>query len=166
MHCMGVRGGGRKRTLSNTTRAPRGPRVPGAASRQDGFRPPLTCAEETTRGKKMETTTETPTQSPINTGNPGADALPSLDQPITIREIMEAGVHFGHQTRRWNPKMKNFIFGARNGIHIIDLQQTVRAFTRAYKFLLNTVAAGRPVLFVGTKKQAQEVIRDEAARSS
>jgi small subunit ribosomal protein S2 len=114
----------------------------------------------------METTeTESPiTAAPVPFLPPSGDA-PSLDTPITIREMMEAGVHFGHQTKRWNPKMKSFIFGARNGIHIIDLQQTVRAFTRAYNFLVQTVAAGRPVLFVGTKKQAQEVIRDEAARS-
>jgi len=88
----------------------------------------------------------------------------TLDTPITIREMMEAGVHFGHQTKRWNPKMKSYIFGARNGIHIIDLQQTVRAFNRAYRFLVSTVASGRSVLFVGTKKQAQEVMRDEALR--
>ena len=90
--------------------------------------------------------------------------MASFDTPITIRDMMEAGVHFGHQTKRWNPKMKSYIFGARNGIHIIDLQQTVRAFTRAFNFLVQTVGAGRPVLFVGTKKQAQEIIRDEAAR--
>lgn len=88
----------------------------------------------------------------------------ALDQPITIREMMEAGVHFGHQTKRWNPKMKSYIFGARNGIHIIDLQQTVRAFNKAYRFLVSTVSSGRSVLFVGTKKQAQEVMRDEALR--
>ena len=87
------------------------------------------------------------------------------DTPITIREMMEAGVHFGHQTKRWNPKMKSYIFGARNGIHIIDLQQTVRAFKRAYNFLVSTIAQGRSVLFVGTKKQAQEVIREEALKA-
>jgi small subunit ribosomal protein S2 len=87
------------------------------------------------------------------------------DTPITIREMMEAGVHFGHQTKRWNPKMKSYIFGARNGIHIIDLQQTVRAFKRAYNFLVSTIAQGRSVLFVGTKKQAQEVIREEAKKA-
>src|SRR5213082_1291608 len=110
----------------------------------------------------METATESPTPS-----SPSADTQQPApgDAPITIREMMEAGVHFGHQTKRWNPKMKSYIFGARNGIHIIDLQQTVRAFTRAFNFLVQTVAAGRPVLFVGTKKQAQEIIRDEAARS-
>src|SRR6266540_272258 len=114
----------------------------------------------------METTTETETPSlPLAPpGGGGGQPAPS-DAPITIREMMEAGVHFGHQTKRWNPKMKRFIFGARNGIHIIDLQQTVRAFKRAYNFLVSTVAGGRSVLFVGTKKQAQEVMRDEAARS-
>jgi small subunit ribosomal protein S2 len=114
----------------------------------------------------METTTETETPSLplVPPGGGGGQPSPS-DAPITIREMMEAGVHFGHQTKRWNPKMKSFIFGARNGIHIIDLQQTVRAFKRAYNFLISTVAGGRSVLFVGTKKQAQEVMRDEAARS-
>jgi small subunit ribosomal protein S2 len=91
---------------------------------------------------------------------------PSPDSPLTMREMMEAGVHYGHQTKRWNPKMKQFIYGARNGVHIIDLQFSVRAFRRAFNFLVNTVATGKPVLFVGTKKQAQDVIREEAARSS
>ena len=111
----------------------------------------------------MEAETQTGSSSATSLSAP-ADQT-SFDTPITIREMMEAGVHFGHQTKRWNPKMKSFIFGARNGIHIIDLQQTVRAFTRAFNFLVQTVAQNRPVLFVGTKKQAQEIIRDEAARS-
>jgi small subunit ribosomal protein S2 len=85
--------------------------------------------------------------------------------PITMRQLLEAGVHFGHQTKRWNPKMRPFIFGARNGIHIIDLQHTVKLFNRAHKFLVDTVAAGEAVLFVGTKKQAQEVIQEEAKRA-
>jgi small subunit ribosomal protein S2 len=87
------------------------------------------------------------------------------EPPITMRQLLEAGVHFGHQTKRWNPKMRPFIFGARNGIHIIDLQHTVKLFNRAYQFLVNTAANGDPVLFVGTKKQAQEVIQEEAKRS-
>jgi small subunit ribosomal protein S2 len=91
---------------------------------------------------------------------------PSLDAPLTMREMMEAGVHYGHQTKRWNPKMKPFIYGARNGVHIIDLQYSVKAFRRAFDFLVNTVASGKPVLFVGTKKQAQDVIREEAGRSN
>jgi small subunit ribosomal protein S2 len=84
--------------------------------------------------------------------------------PITMRQLLEAGVHFGHQTKRWNPKMRPFIFGARNGIHIIDLQHTVKLFNKAFKFIVDTVSAGDPVLFVGTKKQAQDVIQEEAKR--
>lgn len=83
----------------------------------------------------------------------------------TMREMLEAGVHFGHQTNRWNPKMKPYIFGARNGIYIIDLQQTVHMFSKAYRFLLDTVANGQKVLFVGTKKQAQEVVLEQANRA-
>lgn len=83
---------------------------------------------------------------------------------ITMKQLLEAGVHFGHQTRRWNPKMKPYIFGARNGIYIIDLQKTVRLFKRAYSFVQETTASGNSVLFVGTKKQAQEAIQEEASR--
>jgi len=83
---------------------------------------------------------------------------------VTMKEMLEAGVHFGHQTRKWNPKMKKYIFGARNGIYIIDLQQTVRMFREAYDFIVNTVAGGKSVLFVGTKKQAREAIYEEANR--
>ena len=75
-----------------------------------------------------------------------------------MRELLEAGVHFGHQTKRWNPKMKPFIFGARNGIYILDLQQTVRMFRTAYDFITDTVANNKSVLFVGTKDQAREYI--------
>ncbi len=84
---------------------------------------------------------------------------------VTIRELLEAGVHFGHQTRRWNPKMKKYIFGARNGIYIIDLQQTVKMFRTAYDFIVKTTAKGESVLFVGTKKQASESIYEEANRA-
>jgi small subunit ribosomal protein S2 len=83
---------------------------------------------------------------------------------VTMKELLEAGVHFGHQTKRWNPKMKQYIFGARNGIYIIDLQKTVRMFKTAYDFITETVTTGRPVLFVGTKKQAREAIYEEANR--
>jgi small subunit ribosomal protein S2 len=83
---------------------------------------------------------------------------------ITMKELLEAGVHFGHQTKRWNPKMKPYIFGARNGIYIIDLQKTVRMFRTAYDFIIDTVAKGQSVLFVGTKKQAREAIYEEANR--
>lgn len=83
---------------------------------------------------------------------------------LTMKELLEAGVHFGHQTKRWNPKMKPYIFGARNGIYIIDLQKTVRMFKIAYDFVVETVANGKSVLFVGTKKQAKESIYEEANR--
>ncbi len=83
---------------------------------------------------------------------------------VTMKELLEAGVHFGHQTKRWNPKMKPFIFGARNGIYIIDLQKTVRMFRDVYDFVVDTVANGKSVLFVGTKKQAKETILEEANR--
>ncbi|HKF19511.1 MAG TPA: 30S ribosomal protein S2 [Candidatus Dormibacteraeota bacterium] len=83
---------------------------------------------------------------------------------VTLKQLLEAGVHFGHQTSRWNPKMKPYIFTARNGIHIIDLQKTVRLLDDALAFVKNVAESGRPVLFVGTKKQAQETIQTEAAR--
>ena len=83
---------------------------------------------------------------------------------VTMKELLEAGVHFGHQTKRWNPKMKPYIFGARNGIYIIDLQKTVRMFKTAYDFVVDTVVGGKSVLFVGTKKQARESIYEEANR--
>ncbi len=84
---------------------------------------------------------------------------------VTMKDLLEAGVHFGHQTKRWNPKMKPYIFGARNGIYIIDLQKTVRMFKDAYDFLTDTAAEGRTVLFVGTKKQARDAVYEEANRS-
>jgi small subunit ribosomal protein S2 len=83
---------------------------------------------------------------------------------ITMKQLLEAGVHFGHQTRRWNPKMDRYIYMERNGIYIIDLQQTVKKFDDAYAFIKEVVAGGKGVLFVGTKKQAQETIKDEAKR--
>jgi small subunit ribosomal protein S2 len=83
---------------------------------------------------------------------------------VTMRQLLEAGVHFGHQTRRWNPKMKRFIFGERNGIYIIDLQKTMTAIETTYAFLRESVAKGGNVLFVGTKKQAQETIKTQAER--
>ncbi len=73
---------------------------------------------------------------------------------VTMKQLLEAGVHFGHQTRRWNPKMEPYIYGERNGIHIVDLRQTLEQVQRAYDFVRDTVAAGGSVLFVGTKKQA------------
>lgn len=84
---------------------------------------------------------------------------------ISMKQLLEAGVHFGHQTRRWNPKMKKYIFTERNGIYIIDLQKTVKKVDEAFNFVKNLAQDGGKVLFVGTKKQAQDTIRDEAIRS-
>lgn len=83
---------------------------------------------------------------------------------VTMKQLLEAGVHFGHQTRRWNPKMKEYIFTERNGIYIIDLQKTVKKIEEAYNFVRNLSAEGGRILFVGTKKQAQESIQEEAQR--
>src|SRR6188508_1202599 len=83
---------------------------------------------------------------------------------VTMKQLLDSGVHFGHQTRRWNPKMKRYILTERNGIYIIDLQQTLSYIDRAYEFVKETVAHGGSILFVGTKKQAQEAIADEAGR--
>ena len=83
---------------------------------------------------------------------------------VTMKELLEAGVHFGHQTRRWNPKMKRFIYAGRNGIYIIDLHQTLRRLDDAYKFIRETAASGGKLLFVGTKKQARDSVRENAER--
>ncbi|MGC9044325.1 MAG: 30S ribosomal protein S2, partial [Myxococcota bacterium] len=85
---------------------------------------------------------------------------------ISLKEMLEAGVHFGHQTRRWNPKMRPYIFGERNGIHILDLQKTQALFDTAYNFIVETVGNGHKVLFVGTKRQAADVIKNEAIRAN
>ena len=84
---------------------------------------------------------------------------------ITMKELLEAGVHFGHQTKRWNPKMKEYIFGERNGIYIIDLQKTLKMFKAASKYITDLCASGKTVLFVGTKRQAQDAIAEEANRA-
>ena len=84
---------------------------------------------------------------------------------VSMKSLLEAGSHFGHQTNRWNPKMKPYIFTARNGIHILDLQKTIVGLTSAYHFVVETVAAGGKILFVGTKKQAQEAVAEEVTRA-
>lgn len=94
----------------------------------------------------------------------GADVADG-DLPIGLRAMIESGAHFGHQTRRWNPKMKPYIYGARNGIHIIDLDQTVHYFKRAYQFVVDAVSRGGHVLFIGTKRQSAEVIVEQATRA-
>ncbi|WP_428261415.1 30S ribosomal protein S2 [Haliangium sp.] len=93
----------------------------------------------------------------VTTGSP--------QNPISLRALLEAGVHFGHNTGRWNPKMRPYIFGARNGIHIIDLQQTVPLFRQAFQAVIDVCASGEKILFVGTKKQAADVIQEEAGRA-
>jgi small subunit ribosomal protein S2 len=85
--------------------------------------------------------------------------------PLPLRSLLDAGVHFGHQTKRWNPKMRPFIYGSRNSIHIVDLDQTVRLFKRAYDFIVDAVGRGGHVLFVGTKRQAQDIVQEEARRA-
>ncbi len=95
---------------------------------------------------------------------PPEDGLIQEEGTVTMKALLEAGVHFGHQTRRWNPRMKNYIFATRNGIHIIDLQQTLGLLEGACEFISEVVASGRDALFVGTKRQAQETIVTEAQR--
>src|SRR5690606_15636569 len=104
--------------------------------------------------------TATPTAEPQAAAAAVEAALPG-DNNIDLRNLIEAGVHFGHQTRRWNPKMRPYIYGARSGIHIIDLDQTVQLFRRAYDFVSERVARGGHILFVGTKRQAQEVVAEQ-----
>ena len=100
-----------------------------------------------------------------NTNNdPATDATESKDYPVSMRQLLESGVHFGHQTRRWNPKMDKFIYTSRNDIHVIDLQQTVELIKDAYNYVKKTVEEKGVILFVGTKKQAQDAIESEAAR--
>ena len=109
---------------------------------------------------------------PAAAGGPTAAAPPATEarpapvmEPITMKSLLESGVHFGHQTRRWNPKMRRYIFTQRNGIHIIDLQQTMGLISGAYRAMVEIAANGGKVLFVGTKKQAQDVIANEADRT-
>src|SRR5512138_773939 len=97
--------------------------------------------------------------------NQGAMPPARGEHPLPVKVLLDAGVHFGHQTKRWNPKMRTYIYGARNGIHIIDLDQTARLFARAFHFVQETVARGGMLLMVGTKRQAQEIVQEEAARS-
>ena len=104
------------------------------------------------------------TQSEVSQSAQGVPQLRG-DLPLSLKALLDAGVHFGHQTKRWNPKMKPFIYGARNGIHIIDLDQTARLFQRAYHFVEETCARGGHLLMIGTKRQAQEIVQEEATRS-
>lgn len=112
----------------------------------------------------LEVTVETPTQTLPLPVTPPEENLPVAPERVTMKSLLEAGVHFGHQTRRWQPRMKNYIFTQRNGIHIIDLQQTLVLLERTAQIMTDLVAHGGDILFVGAKKQAQETIESEATR--
>ncbi len=113
-----------------------------------------------------EQQTEVQVESPpAEAARPAHAPLRDAADPMGVRELFEAGVHFGHQTKRWNPKMRPYIYGARNGIHIIDLDRTVNLFRKAFEFVQETAARGGHVLFVGTKRQAQDIVMEEAARA-
>jgi len=101
----------------------------------------------------------------VATNAQGVRDLGAGSFPLPLKSLLDAGVHFGHQTKRWNPKMRSYIYGARNGVHIIDLDQTARLFARAYHFVQETVSRGGHLLMVGTKRQAQEIVTEEASRS-
>ena len=100
----------------------------------------------------------------LEQNNQQSSETPNEEGVITMKQLLEAGVHFGHQSSQWNPAMKEYIYGARNGIHIIDLQKTLKSFIKAYDFIRDVVSTGKEILFVGTKKQAQAVIGEEALR--
>ena len=110
------------------------------------------------------TITPTPTPNPVAPAPVTPAPVTPHREPLTMKSLLEAGVHFGHQTRRWNPSMKRYIFTQRNGIHIIDLQQTLGLIHEAYRAMIKVAAEGGNILFVGTKKQAQEVMQAEADR--
>lgn len=110
-------------------------------------------------------TNEVPTAEPSAPPAAPPRELSNPDDPLTVRDLFEAGVHFGHQTKRWNPKMRPYLYGARNGIHIIDLDQTVQMFRRAFAFAMDSVARGGHIIFVGTKRQAQDIVKEEALRA-
>jgi small subunit ribosomal protein S2 len=104
-------------------------------------------------------------ESPAAANGSSMAQLRDPARPLNVKELFEAGVHFGHQTRRWNPKMRPYLYGSRNGTHIIDLDQTVQLFRRAFNFLTDVVARGGHIMFVGTKRQAQDIVREEAQRA-
>src|SRR5262245_59403467 len=135
--------------------------------RRASFVPEMEVEEKTmSEVQEMQSTVETPAVDVAAPVVPEAQTQQASPQAvISMRALLEAGVHFGHQTKRWNPKMKPYIFGARNGIYIIDLQKTVGLFRRAYHFTAEIVSRGGHVLFIGTKKQAQDVVAEEAVRA-
>lgn len=121
---------------------------------------------EENQAEKAPGTENQPASSETGTAAATEMAAYSPERPVTLQQLIEAGVHFGHQTNRWNPKMEQYIYGTRSGIHIIDLDQTLRAFRRVYSFVMEAVARGGHILFVGTKRQAREVILEQATRAA
>jgi len=120
---------------------------------------------ETTTDQEASTTNQAPSGgAPAPTPSSRPHCNP--DQPLSVRDLFDAGVHFGHQTKRWNPKMRPYIYGARNGIHIVDLDQTEQLLKRAFNYITDAVGRGGHVLFVGTKRQAQDIVREEAQRAT
>jgi len=112
-----------------------------------------------------ETTADAPASTEAVAQGAASETAAAMEhREVSVRDLLEAGVHFGHQTRRWNPRMKRYLFGERNGIHIIDLDQTLPMFRRAEEFIRETVASGGKVLFVATKRQAQAIVEQEALR--
>ncbi len=133
------------------------------AAPETATKTPEAAPAEATPEAAPEATPEAAPEAAAET--PAAEAAPAAPRgPVTIKELLEAGVHFGHQTRRWNPKMKDYIFGERNGIYIIDLQKTHRLLQDALQFVENLGAQGKTVLFIGTKRQAKEAVVEEAQR--
>jgi small subunit ribosomal protein S2 len=108
---------------------------------------------------------ETEAQSMSDAEGVAPAAAAAGEFPLPLRSLLDAGVHFGHQTKRWNPKMRRYIYGARNRIHIIDLDQTTKLFKKAYDFVVDAVGRGGNILFLGTKRQAQEIVQEQARRS-
>lgn len=113
----------------------------------------------------IQTDIQSPAQAPAGGAAEPPRTLCNPDQPLTVRDLFDAGVHFGHQTKRWNPKMRPYIYGARNGVHIINLDLSAMLLKRAFGYIVDTVGRGGHILFVGTKRQAQDIVREEAQRA-
>src|SRR5712671_6471375 len=154
------------RSAAGPVRAVRKSAAPTTHTSRSGQGSPLGPVVGATEVEETKTMSEN-VQTTAPTESPPAVMQQAMQpaQGITMRQLLEAGVHFGHQTKRWNPKMKPYIFGARNGIYIVDLQKTVRLAREAFKFVSDVCSRGGSVLFVGTKKQAQDAVVEEATRS-
>src|SRR6266849_4587565 len=144
---------------------PRSPQHPLRTPPDPGRVPPWACRGRDGGGGEKTMSENVQTAGPSESPPAGMQQAMQPAQGITMRQLLEAGVHFGHQTKRWNPKMKPYIFGARNGIYIVDLQKTVRLAREAFKFVSDVCSRGGRVLYVGTQKQAQDAVVEEASRS-